>query len=299
MLDTAFWQQEPFSAVFASKPTQLGQVKILKDNTDCQVSSLPEDSFLALFRYLHRSAAKLKKAAAVKRVGLASDHASVYLLPMHGLSADWQQMSSLGSTGHPHYSEVYAGYLMTCSGPRQSPEALTRIQKMLCMPKQLDTTFYGDSTNLFANLIRGDGQQYRFYDKSHVALLTPFSHSPGCTVVLPREYLPSDIFSIAEDRFMQYVAAAFEVMAILKEGLKVDQVAVFFEGYEIDFAHIKLYPIPRERRQGEQGHERFFETYPGYLTTQEGPEMSEETRETTERLLVQILESKKEAGSRS
>lgn len=57
--------------------------------------------------------------------------------------------------------------------------------------------------------------------------------------------------------------------------------AVFFEGYEIDFAHIKLCPIPSKRREGGKGQERFFEAYPGFLTTQEGllRSRTEDTRE--------------------
>lgn len=286
MLDTQFWKQEPFSTAFVQRPTQLGQVRILKDGVDFQISSLPQEAFLALCLYLHRTAHKLKSLTETRRVGLASDHASIYLLPMHGLAEGWQPMRS--PPIQSRYSETYRGDLDSCSGPRQSSEALTRIQRTLCNPTVLDTTFTGDSDNLFAKLIRGDGEQYRFYDQSHVALLTPFPHSPGCTVVLPREHLPSDIFSIPEPRYLHYVEAVYEVMKILKARMGLEEVAIFFEGYEIDMAHIKLYPIPAQIVQEVVGSEEFYEEYPGFLTTRDGPEMSAYVKRRTEALLERI-----------
>ena len=51
---------------------------------------------------------------------------------------------------------------------------------------------------------------------------------------------------------------------------------MFFEGYEIDYAHIKLIPVHQDYSNGKVsvaiiGPAIFHENYEGYLTTQFGP----------------------------
>lgn len=52
---------------------------------------------------------------------------------------------------------------------------------------------------------------------------------------------------------------------------------MFVEGYEIDYAHVKLVPAGFERRGtcDSEGVGKYYEEYPGFLTTQLGPVMSD------------------------
>ena len=50
------------------------------------------------------------------------------------------------------------------------------------------------------------------------------------------------------------------------------------EGEGVPHLHIKLIPMHRQKDQAgaHASHVEFYEAYPGYLTTIEGPKMSEE-----------------------
>jgi hypothetical protein len=59
----------------------------------------------------------------------------------------------------------------------------------------------------------------------------------------------------------------------LKKALDVKRVGMFFEGYEIDYSHIKLIPVPNELEQDCNGaFGTFHSQYPGFITTQPGAE---------------------------
>lgn len=285
-LYTAMCKHDTFSAAFVEKPTQMGQLRILKDGSNIRISSLSQAEFLELCSYLYDLAQKLQEATSVLRVGLASDHQAVYLLPMHGLKEGWQPMRGTSHRANS-FSTIYRGYLDTCSGPRQPSEDLEAVQKRVtrlsALPATYNTSFSGDSDNLFARIVRGEEEQWRIFESAdYVAVLTPFPHTPGGTVILPREHLSSNIFSIPKDSFMRYVEASYTVMQLLREALEVQEVAIFFEGYEIDMAHIKLYTIPVAVEVDEQEEDQqFHNAYPGYLTTREGPAMSQEVERQT------------------
>jgi hypothetical protein len=58
--------------------------------------------------------------------------------------------------------------------------------------------------------------------------------------------------------------------------LGVDQVGIFLEGFEIDYAHVKLIPIPAQIDESvsADGIGVYHDDYPGFLTTQAGPEIT-------------------------
>ncbi len=133
---------------------------------------------------------------------------------------------------------------------------------------------------LFCKLIAGDVPSWIVYeDEEHVAFLTPFPNSPGFTVVVTREHQPSDVLALANDRFTKFILVAKEISTKLNVALGTNRTRLIIEGMGIDHAHIKLIPMhgipigPWQPILSAQ-HD-FFPTYQGFLTTNDGPRMSD------------------------
>lgn len=117
-------------------------------------------------------------------------------------------------------------------------------------------------------------------DENHVAFLTPFPNSPGFTVLVPRRPLTSDIFKLEQADYEALVLATKKVSHLLEEGLDAWGVGLIFEGFEIDYAHAKLVPLVQSSLSGAEctvnkcQPPSFYPTYPGYVTSEDGPEAS-------------------------
>lgn len=117
-------------------------------------------------------------------------------------------------------------------------------------------------------------------DEGHVAFLTPYPNSPGFTVLVPRRPLTSDIFRLEKGDYEGLVLASQEVSRLLEAGLGAWGTGLIFEGFEIDYAHAKLIPLflpPPSMNGGETSKPpppQFYPTYPGYVTSEDGPEAS-------------------------
>ena len=160
----------------------------------------------------------------------------------------------------------------------------------------LDCHFKGDESdqNLFARIVRGEIPQWRVWeDESHVAFLTPFGNTPGFTVLVPRTHLQSDIFRLPTEHYEALVVAAQRVAQHLMAAFGTDQCGMFFEGFEVDYAHVKLIPI--HKRADAQFSELVppvlppFEVYPGYLSTQFGPVTSDWAKISSDALKMRGL----------
>lgn len=158
-------------------------------------------------------------------------------------------------------------------------EICSAIRKVSGLSQPFQYFFVGDQSNqnLFARIVRGELAQWRVWeDDQHVAFLTPFANTPGFTVLVPRAHLASDIFSLDEEAYSKLMAAAHTVARILKEALGSGRCGMIFEGFEIDYAHVKLIPIhdqtmlagtsPAGSREA-----RYVEKYQGYVTSLHGP----------------------------
>lgn len=119
-------------------------------------------------------------------------------------------------------------------------------------------------------------------DENHVAFLTPFPNSPGLTVLVPRRPLTSDVFRLEKADYEALVLATRKVSHLLEEGLGAWGVGLIFEGYEIDYAHAKLIPLVQSSLLGaKHGVTKpqappFHPKYPGYVSSEDGPEASSE-----------------------
>ena len=79
--------------------------------------------------------------------------------------------------------------------------------------------FGGDpkDENLFARLVRGEIQQRGIWEsETHVAFLTPYPNSAGCSVLIPRKHLSSDVFALKEDDFESLIRATGVVVDLIQ-----------------------------------------------------------------------------------
>jgi diadenosine tetraphosphate (Ap4A) HIT family hydrolase len=142
--------------------------------------------------------------------------------------------------------------------------------------KTFDTTFCGEGgdQNLFAKIIRGEVPQWRIWEgTTHIAFLTPFLSTPGVTVVASRKHLSSNIFELDDEDYEALVGAAHLVATILKNSMGLTECGMFFEGLEIDCAHVKLVPVIADAGTLSRTTETedFHEQYLVFLATRLGP----------------------------
>ena len=97
----------------------------------------------------------------------------------------------------------------------------------------------------------------------------------GMTLVISKDHYDSDLCNMPDATYKNFFGAARQVSELLKTGLDVKRIAMVVEGMGINHAHIKLYPLYGlpETFQSIWCKERiYFEKYPGYITTQLGPQ---------------------------
>lgn len=132
---------------------------------------------------------------------------------------------------------------------------------------------------LFDKIISGEMKSWKVWeDERYLAFLTPFPNTPGATIVIPKENVGEYLFDLGNKDYQGLLDAARTVAKILEKTFDVPRVALIFEGTGVAHVHAKLYPL-HGKLAGETNvwscHAEFYPEYVGYLTTVEGPEMSD------------------------
>lgn len=246
-----------------------------------ELMSLPLPTFLKIMCTVRHVSGTLISGFSLHRCGLTCDGSGVIsLLPLHDLSKDWEAVVH----NEEEYNASFPGYLTSKNGPKMADAFLEETRSCIAaitgIAEPFNNHFDGDTSNqnIFARIIRGEVPQWRVWeDEAFVAFLTPFGNTPGYTVLVPRKHLGSDIFRLENKEYIEIVQAAHEVAQCLKKAFGVKRCGMFFEGYEIDYAHVKLVPVHnRFTSQGQLFNPivapaPFQKPYQGFLTTQFGP----------------------------
>lgn len=285
------WSGAGSVAYLSERPWTPGSVVVESEPRSVKggcVFDLGEREYLALMLGARAVSRLLCTRLGVHRCALVSRpqlqrFTQVLVLPLHGLDAEWRPHLA----ADVEFNATDPGYCTSKSAPRWPEEQLTEMQSRIraALPNPQsppDMSFLGEDpahSGLFSRIVRGEEQQWRVWeDAEHVAVLTPFPNTPGLTVVVPRRPLPSDIFGLDERDFVPLVKAARSVVRLLKKSLNVSGVGVIFEGFEIDYAHVKLMPLFSSGSASEgldrTGAPPFFSTYPGFVSSEDGPEAS-------------------------
>lgn len=132
---------------------------------------------------------------------------------------------------------------------------------------------------IFDKIIRKEIPSYIVWeDDKHLAFLTPFPNTPGFTVVIPKINPGDYIFDLDDSVYTDLLEATKTVARLLQKALKVSRVALIFEGTGVAHVHAKLIPLHGElaaQTDVWSDHTTFSETYQGFITTAEGPQMDE------------------------
>ncbi|OCL12796.1 putative L-asparaginase [Glonium stellatum] len=254
-----FYDDGAITAGLTRYPISPGQTVITTPGTT-PLMSLDKSSFLAFMMIARRIAGGVRAAVLAKHCGLVSNGGdSVSLLPFPQLKATGIPIDS----NELEYYAVYPGYLSSKNGPKMDP--------VTGLTEPFNNAFYGEPTDneLFARLIRQEIPQWRIWeDKAHVAFLTPTGKTPG-----------PDILLLNDQDYEDLLTAAYTVAQHLKKALQIRRCGMFFEGFEGDYAHVKLIPVhepTQEQRKNIpiRGPAAFSENYRGFLTTELGPRAS-------------------------
>ena len=125
-----------------------------------------------------------------------------------------------------------------------------------------------------------------------MAFLTPYPNTLGFTVVAPKAHLRSDIFGLDDVDFEAICGAAKQVSSLLRAKLVVARVGCIFEGYGINHAHVKLVPMhgiasgPWGPISSSDADRKFYERYPGFIASHDGPRMDDNSLDEVFRKLV-------------
>jgi diadenosine tetraphosphate (Ap4A) HIT family hydrolase len=129
---------------------------------------------------------------------------------------------------------------------------------------------------IFCKLASGEIDSAKIWeDKEFFAMLDNNPNTPGMTLVVTKKHFPSYAFDMPEDVYSRFTKAARKVAKLLDKKLPVQRTVMVMEGMGINHAHIKLYPLHglSEKFTEMWGKDRtFFEKYPGYISTQLGPQ---------------------------
>jgi len=134
---------------------------------------------------------------------------------------------------------------------------------------------------IFDEIIDGNIPAWKVWeDGKYLAFLTPFANTPGLTVVIPKQNPGDYVFNMDDLEIAGLLAAAKKVAKLLEKALDVSRVGLVFEGEGVAHVHAKLYPmhgqLNPERLDALAHHQEFYPEYPGYISTVEGPRMSDE-----------------------
>ena len=136
------------------------------------------------------------------------------------------------------------------------------------------------SDTIFDKIVRGEVESHKVWeDDSHLAFLTPFPNTPGYTVVIPKTNTGDYVFSLTDEQYDDLLRATRKVAKLLEKALNAKRVALVFEGTGVAYVHAKLIPLHGElagQTNVWSDHTEFNEQYLGFITTAEGPKMSDE-----------------------
>ena len=135
-------------------------------------------------------------------------------------------------------------------------------------------------TTIFDKIVSGEMQSWQVWEnEKFLAFLTPFPNTPGFTVVIPKQNVGDYIFSLDNNFYVEYMLAVKTVANILERAFDTSRIALIFEGTGVAHVHAKLIPL-HGKLADETGvwspQQEFNEEYQGWLTTFEGPRMSDE-----------------------
>jgi len=147
-------------------------------------------------------------------------------------------------------------------------------------------------TTIFNKIINDEIPSWKVWeDDKYLAWLTPFPNTEGFTVVAPKTNVGDYVFNINDEEYKGLMEASKKVAKILEKAFDTPRVAMIFEGTGVAHVHAKLIPLHGDLAS-ETGvfsrHQEFYPEYPGFITTTEGPKMSDEKLDEIQQKILAV-----------
>lgn len=150
-----------------------------------------------------------------------------------------------------------------------------------------------DKDCIFCKIVKGEAPaEILWEDDDHIAFLSIYPNTKGFTVVATKDHKPSYAFENDDEVLKNITIATKNVALLLDKAFEdVGRTGMFFEGFGVDHLHSKLFPMHgtgnmQEWRMIEsEHHNKYFDIYPGYLSSNSGPKADEdELHEVAEKI---------------
>ena len=101
---------------------------------------------------------------------------------------------------------------------------------------------------IFCRIAKGEIPCEKIWeDRDFLAFLDIHPTTEGMTLIIPKQHLSSNVFHNEDRDVHNLISAAKKVSILLEKNLIIERVFALFEGIEINYLHLKLYPL----RKGE------------------------------------------------
>lgn len=136
---------------------------------------------------------------------------------------------------------------------------------------------------IFCKIIKGEIPCHKIWeDEKHLAFLSIFPNTEGFSVVATKDHQPSYAFDLDDAILKDLISAAKKVGKLLDSKLEdVGRTGLIFEGFGVDHAHAKLFPMHgtanmEEWKNIESPITLFFKKYPGYISSHDAARVDDE-----------------------
>ena len=126
---------------------------------------------------------------------------------------------------------------------------------------------------IFCKIVKGEIPCHKIWeDENHFSFLSIFPNTEGFSVVITKEHKPSYVFDLDDETLSGLVLAAKKTGKLIDAKLEdVGRTGLIAEGYGIDHAHLKLFPMHGTNvpdfRPIESKIDKYFKEYEGYISS--------------------------------
>ncbi len=131
---------------------------------------------------------------------------------------------------------------------------------------------------IFCKIIAGKARCHKVWeDRDYLAFLSIHPNTEGVTVVIPKKHHSSYVFKMSDSDLKKFMVAVKKVAKILDDYFEdVGRTALVLEGFGVDHAHAKLFPMHGTNSKkwepilsGDEVN-KYFDKYEGYISSHSG-----------------------------
>lgn len=127
---------------------------------------------------------------------------------------------------------------------------------------------------IFCKYAQGLAECHKIWeDQEHLAFLSIFPNTEGFSIVIPKKHYPSYVFDLPDEVLNKLVIASKHVAKLIDTKLDdVGRTGLIFEGFGVDHAHAKLFPMHQTATNTKWepiiAHvDKYFDKYEGYISS--------------------------------